>query len=235
VSKLLIAVKSCLRDVENGYNETIRDTWGKDIKGADLKFFIGDGWDPYNPVSPEYGNSWSMRLEDDEILMHVRDDYDGLPYKTKWIAYWSEVRYDHVFLCDTDSYIIPSRLIYCGFQNYDLAGRFGCMPKLGSTFDYKDQRGSYPNSHPWPSGGVGYFLSKKAAEIVADAEIKVWAEDMHVGQVLGPHIQSGEIKAWDIPDFEANISWHFPRRQYDNHPYDLSYGWMQKMFKEYGA
>ncbi len=196
---LLIAVKSCVRDREAGHHETIRQTWGKDLD-ADIKFFMGG----------------SSELRRDEIVIETPDpaydDYDHLPYKTQDIAWFSVSQgYDYTFLCDTDTFLIPRKLLACGYQNWDYSGRFGSSPAIGTTFSFKDGRGyTNPNCHPWASGGLGYFLSQKAARIIGDADPVSWAEDLSVGQILGPRIQSGEITAKDIPDFDAGISWHYP-------------------------
>lgn len=219
--RTLISVKSCERDCLRGDHEIIRRTWGSGIK--DLKFFIGRGCKMFD-----------IDLRGDEVHLNAPDDYDGLPFKTREILRrFLNLDYEFVFLCDTDSYIIPKKLFSCGYENYDIAGRFGNMPALGQQFNYRDARGVYPNCHPWPSGGLGYFVSKKAAKVIVDIEPIVWAEDLHVGQCLGPFIQSGEIKAIDIPNFECSISWHFPRRDYSNKSYDPSYGWMEKMYQEH--
>ena len=219
--KLLVAVKSCKHHLMAGYHDAILRTWGKDIpEGTDLRFFTG--------------SCWMFSAAPEEVTLQVPDDYMSLPYKTKAICDWSvQHGYDYAFLCDTDTFLIPSRLLESDFAGYDYAGRFGAMPKIGTTFNYKDACGIYPNCHPWASGGVGYFLSKKAAELVAQVKPHVWAEDMFVGQVLGPHIQSGEIKAYDIPEFECSVAWHFPRRAYGNKVYDPKLGWMEKMYAEY--
>lgn len=208
--RLLLAIKSCQRDLDRGYHDAIRQTWGRDTRGADLQFFTGAD-------------------------LNAPDDYDSLPFKTREILRRSiQSGYDFTFLCDTDTFIIPSRLMSCDFQRYDFSGRFGSMPELGKTFNYRDQRGVYNNIHPWPSGGVGYFVSRKAAEIVVATDPVVWAEDMFVGQALGPHIQSGAITAKDLPGFECCVSWHFPRREYNNQVYDLKFNWLEKMQKEHG-
>jgi hypothetical protein len=223
MTRTLIAVKSCWRDLNRGDHDVVRNTWGRDAWHTpfDARFFMGE-------------KDMALLILDDEIQLDCSDDYDSLPHKTRQILAWStDQDYDHTFLCDTDTYIIPRLLAGCHYEDYDIAGRFGAMPALGSTFNYRDARGTYPNSHPWPSGGVGYFVSKLAAKLIVASEPTVWAEDMHVGQVLGPLIQAGQIKAVDIPDFECRIAWHFPRREYGGRSYDPATGWMQKMHREH--
>src|SRR5271155_3207315 len=113
MSRLLIAVKSCKRDRMAGHHEIIRKTWGKDLPfSVDLCFFTGED------------NSENMPLPPDEVHLRVPDDYMSLPWKTKAIAQWSvNERYAHTFLCDTDTYVVCDKLIRCGFEQFDFAGR----------------------------------------------------------------------------------------------------------------
>jgi hypothetical protein len=217
---LLLAVKSCQRDLEAGHHKTIRETWGQDLPDVDLRFFVGRG-------APHMM---------DELSVDVPDDYDSLPVKTRAILNWSSTtgRYDHVFLCDTDTFLIPRKLMACGFQNWDYCGRFGKSPAVGTTFSTRDARGNaIEQCHPWASGGLGYFLSRKAAAIVAEAEPMSWAEDLSVGQILGPRIQSGEITATDIDGFDAGISWHYPAHRLGWDKDAKVPLWMKKMYEEH--
>ncbi len=212
--KLLIAVKSCMRDRDRGCHQVIRDTWAKDVKSADVMFFVGK-------------TGLNVHLEDDEDTLSVRDDYYALPFKTREILQWSAQHgYDFTFLCDNDTFVVLNRLLNCGFESYDYSGKFCRAP--GTTFNYSDREGKYLSIHPWASGGFGYFVSRRAAGFVTVAQPNVWAEDMFVGQVLGSPIQRGEISAYDIPNFAGNITWHYP-----NHfrlaPYDVIRGWMPDM------
>lgn len=221
---LLIAVKSCNKHRLEGYNDEIRRTWGMDVAPNYLLFFHGE------PTFEQNVHQWS-----DEVILSVKDDYDSLPYKTQAILKFFLLGfYSHIFLCDTDTFVIPEKLLATGFEKYDVSGRYGSVYPIGQTFNFRDDRGnSMPNAHPWPSGGIGYFLSRRAAQVVVDSPITHWAEDVHVGQATGPLIQSGELTACDLPNFETEASWHFQRRQYGGKVYDLSFGWMEKMYKEH--
>lgn len=222
--QLLIAVKSCHKHALEGYHEAIRRTWGSDLpKNVELRFFVG--------MPGDYKN-W----QPDETQIHEDDNYDELPKKTRGILRWFlERSYDFIFLCDTDTFCLPWKLIGCGFEKYDVSGRFGTHPEIGTTFEHRDDRGNFiEKCHPWPSGGVGYFLSRKAASTVVDTEPMTWAEDLYVGQACGPDIQEDVLWARDIPDFEAQVSWHFPRRLHYNQVYNLSFNWMDKMWEKHG-
>jgi hypothetical protein len=161
-SKALIAIAGCERDARNGYNQAIRDTWKKAVSGADFLFFVGQG---------------DIPLASDEIRIAAPDDYKSLPYKTKAILNWSiEHGYDHTFKCDTDTFVYPSRLLASGFENYDYSGWFNGVPNQRCVTDRQ--------WYTWASGGIGYWLSRKAAQIVVAQEPHHWAEDLWVGQVL---------------------------------------------------
>jgi hypothetical protein len=55
---------------------------------------------------------------------------------------------------------------------------------------------------------VGFFLSKKAAEVVATTNYYHHSEDVWVGQVLGPLIERGELRAGLLEGLEGTGSWH---------------------------
>ena len=215
--KLLIAIKSCHRDRDRGCHQAIRDTWGsKVVTDVTLGFFIG---------RDENSGQASWRLGD-ETQVDAPDDYENLPLKTREILRQSiGWNYDFTFLCDNDTFVNPERLLQTGFEKFDYSGRFGVLPPVGTQFDYTDGRGiEYPGCHPWASGGVGYFLSKKAAEHIVQFEPNIWAEDMWVGQVLGPEIQAGRINAANLSTLECQAAWHFARtRRYRFYTPEMMY------------
>ncbi len=205
--KILFAVKSCLRDAENGANQAIRDTWGKYLN--DLYFFIGNG----------------MTMPD-EIPLPCADPYEALPQKTRALLGWAVTHgYNFIFICDTDTYIIPGKLLASGFEKYDLLGHIGGHTDNGRYFE-------------WPSGGAGYWLSAPAARLIISMPItNEWAEDRMIGQILGPYIQRGELKAFNHPgyhriypddEWRTDITTHFCARGMGR-VYDPE--WMQKRYK----
>lgn len=218
--RTLIAVKSCWSDMKQGCHDTILKTWGKQVD--DLRFFIGL---PYDGLSLE------------KIAhLDVADDYDSLPQKTRKILQWSLGRdYDYTFLCDVDTFLIPYKLFQTKFQNYDYSGRIGSEHTLGVPFRYKDGRGQIrPKCYTWASGGFGYFLSRKAAEYVVKAVIdpKEWAEDVHVGDVLGPLIATGKVAASNLEHFENEASWHYPAHRLGWDRVTMQ-AWMEAMYAEH--
>ena len=136
----LIAVKSCWRESGNGFNRAVRDTWGKDVKGADVGFFLG---------------RFGLAGREAEIVLDCPDDYNGLPYKTKAICKWVwNHDYTHLFACDTDTFVMPERLLNSGFENYDYVGHFNGPRGIPNVV--------YGKCYSWASGGSGYWLSRKA-------------------------------------------------------------------------
>ena len=187
--KLLIAVKSCQADQDRGLHDAIRSTWGKDAKalGIDLRFFVAASFTTH---------------QSDEIHLKCQDDYDSLPFKTREICRWAYGKvFSHIFLCDTDTVISPRKLLASGFEKFDYAGKID--RPFGVTFRYEtiSRHGIKETSqrYPWASGGYGYFLSRRAFEMVTTEYPTTWAEDLWVAQILGPLIATGEIKALNIP------------------------------------
>jgi hypothetical protein len=235
--RILLAVKSCQRDMRDGAHQAIRDTWAKDLPpGVDVRFFIGGG----QPFS----------LEEDEAWLFVDDGYWELTHKTRGIcAYMCNQNYDFVYLCDTDTYLIPSKMLESGFEDYDFSGSWVCGGSWVCAPENQVPEGVIPNSEtrlqgwsskqivldylskcklfrqetlekmepvilfgkPYPahtddrggivdpfycylSGGVGFFLSAKAAHEVAFTRYYHFSEDIWVGQVLGPFMEKGLLK-----------------------------------------
>lgn len=137
--KTLIAISSCHDYEARGINNTIRETWMKDLSpelGLDVKFFVGRG---YGDVKP------------DTVALACDDTYDAMTWKTLRKLQWAvEHDYDHVFCACADTYIRPERLAACGFENFDSLGAFISIGPSGK----------------FVNGGCGYFLSALAAKMV---------------------------------------------------------------------
>lgn len=213
--KLIVCVKSCFRDRKAGFHDAIRETWGKDLKtlGVEVKFFLGHNGHPVNRhVQATDIATEAPNLQRDETMVDAKDDYNSLPHKTRGIAKWAANRmFDHLFLCDSDTIINPYALVQLPFEIADYAGHFrGGQVELGQTFFYEDHKGQYPECYTWASGGIGYFISKQAATVIADTFPKVWAEDMYVGQCLGPLIRNGSFLGLAL-GINNVATWHFQK------------------------
>ena len=102
------------------------------------------------------------------LALPCRDDYRSQPQRTMWFCRWALERddWEYLFKCDDDTYISIPRLLA-----YNQSGR----DYIGSEWRPGVQYGS---------GGAGYFLSRKAAEIVAAGLPAIGSEDKLVGRML---------------------------------------------------
>lgn len=73
--------------------------------------------------------------------------------------------FDYTFVCLTDTYVVPARLMSSGFAGYDY---------IGSANGERTQIG----------GGPGMWLSYKAAERLVSSSVTNWAYDRWVGKVM---------------------------------------------------
>ena len=202
--RLLVAIKSCERDMRNGCHEAIRQTWAKDFPQfltgrditVDVRYFVGNG---------------NESLRGDEIRVPVIDDLVNLPLKLKEMAAWSVAQdYDYTFFCDTDTYVKPDRLLDCGFEPYDYLGYFGNgYPPGVQIKEFRDGRLGVICVWAYASGGAGYFLSKAAATEVGKMVPANYGEDVSVGWCLGPIIAEGKLKGLAHQKFNDYVVWHY--------------------------
>jgi hypothetical protein len=169
--KCLILISSCFDFEINGNNDALRETWLRDVAkfpGLDCRFVIGTG-------------QGAVPMADYLLLPDVEDDYGHLTYKTRASHEWAVAEgYDFVFQCFADTYAVLDRLMDCGFESHDYHG------------DFRTE-GNGPGTLNYASGGPGYWLSRKACEMLCGKPILgVWrddlmpyVEDMWVGNVLG--------------------------------------------------
>jgi hypothetical protein len=138
------------------------------------------------------------------LILPCPDDYSSLPQRTRWFCRWAlgermkdgvpaqwvggrmnqeihpssfrlhlSFEWDYLFKCDDDTYVSIPRLLACDLAGRDYVGA-EWRPGVG-----------------YGSGGAGYFLSRKAAGLVAEhLEQAAGAEDLLVGQILR-HPQAG--------------------------------------------
>jgi hypothetical protein len=104
--KTLIGVLSC--HALRHYEQTIRETWGKDVPAeVDLRFFLGT-------KPPEKGGF-------DEVLLDVPDDFSGITEKTLAMFRWAEA-YAYVWKMDLDTFVRPVQLLSSGLDQFDYVG-----------------------------------------------------------------------------------------------------------------
>lgn len=182
--KALIAISSCGDFEANGNNQALRDTWLpsiKDFPGLDYKFFFGVGQN-------------APQLEDSIILPDVDDGYGFLTYKTQASLRWAHAQgYEFVFRCFPDTYVRVDRLMACPFADFDFYGDFRSEEGGRTNGGTGKQMPTLQEAQNYASGGAGYWLSRRAFELLLDApitgiwrdEITVYAEDLWTGNILG--------------------------------------------------
>lgn len=184
--KVLLAVMSCHSEFRQCCINAQRATWVPAVRalGVDVVFFKGRVTDPYREP-----------LVDEEWL-DVPDDYLGIVHKVRAIMAWGVAHgYDIIAKCDDDVYICPERFKHLPIGP-DYVGRF---------------RGPYGHSPVHFASGFLYWLTRKAATIVAGAEYngdwmderfvstvlaynRIWGHnDPHGYAVTGPHIDPEDV------------------------------------------
>lgn len=104
--RVLYALPSC--HALRHWHEAVRDTWGKDIKGADLRFFLG-----LPKIAPQQN----------EVSLEVGDSLPELSYKTVAIFRWAlNNDYDFCLKADLDTLVFPDRFMVSDFASYDWTG-----------------------------------------------------------------------------------------------------------------
>ena len=182
--RVLIAVLSCVQHELNGFNQVIRETWMSSAyaQGFDCRFFIGDGTatgeDETNLLESfeRQGIFRNKATQDpdlrlmppkiDQVIVSVPDDYIHQAYKfrqaCRWAVRWD---FDYVFQVLTDTFVVPSRLSICGFEEHDYIGTAN-------------------NERTAIGGGAGMWLSRRALNNLIDEPIDVWGFDDWVGRTL---------------------------------------------------
>jgi hypothetical protein len=108
-------------------------------------------------------------LEGDLLRLPCPDDFKSLPQKIRMFCSWALENRDfqYLFKCDDDTYVSMKRLLQHSWQG-DYIGR--------------------GRSRVYAFGGPGYFLSARAADIVAQNLLKEnGREDVSVGRLLRKH------------------------------------------------
>jgi hypothetical protein len=183
--RVLIGIRSCVRDALRGDNQASRDTWIKDVRnysGFDYKFFIGDGTPTGDLEEPKYKSSWGevyvgrkqeaiseITPNRDEEILHCPDDYFHMPYKLREICrYAVKYNYEYLFTPCDDVYVDVYRLWASRFEKHDYIGNFW-------------------NNNTYAHGGPGFWLSKKAFTAIANSPVTSTHDDEWAGLVLAQH------------------------------------------------
>ena len=167
--RILIAILSCRAHA--AYQQAQRDTWIKDIPArVDLKYFVGH----------------SENLAPDEVFLGedaIQPErglklYPTLPDKIKLLCGWAlDHGYDYLYKTDTDTAVSVTNLLNSGFESHDYSGGYN-----------QETTGEFA------SGGAGYWLSRKAMQIVVNSTVASWAEDVFVALALK---EKGVLPIWN--------------------------------------
>lgn len=200
--KVLVAIPTCFRlDYEgkwehkgnpeygkdmhvsgpNDQTQACRETWVRDFapfRNVTVKFFYG---------KPAEG--FPRQPLPDEVFLDCSDGYGSLIQKTTAICKWAVANdFEYVYKCDTDTWVFAEKLL---------------VEMMENAFEYAGYRHANVCS-----GGPGYFLSRRAFEIVASHGERPrhdYAEDVHVSRVLSEH----RIEPIMLPNHRPGFSAHF--------------------------
>jgi len=182
----LLAIICCHHRAK--HTDVIREYWVPDVKDKfDYKFFYGSG--THDPI------------KSDEVIMSGDDAYRGLASKIRNTCIWAlEHGYDGLVKVDDDTAWIANRIakaVKNDWSKYDYIGR-----RNGPTDKY--------HTCNYARGGTGYYLSKRAMQILADApepnpdDPKDFAEDSFVGRhMIEAGIECGNDERLRCADFSG--------------------------------
>ena len=118
-----------------------------------------------------------QRKKSDVVILPCKDDYAHLTFKNKQSLQWSyERNYQFVFRAFVDTYVCVDRLVASGFEQADYIGNFGGFIETGRPID---ARVNGNNIFAFASGGPGYWLSRRAVEVLQRAPILGLGNDLY--------------------------------------------------------
>lgn len=184
--KLAILVVSCKRNRHK--QQAIRDTWAKDTHLANIDLCFVEG-------HPEYS---SPLLFEDRLLVPAPDTYEYLSHKIWHMvsAALQIFKADHYLKLDDDCLVNIQKLLEFPYEDFEYVGS---DVNLGSRTAFDWHRTAVFNKQlgelffeidpdqTWFDGQGGYFLSRKAAEIMAAsplAEYQHMLEDYATGRLM---------------------------------------------------
>jgi hypothetical protein len=203
--KILFAVMSAEAYIQNGMDDLIRQTWGKDAaQYGDFRFFCGRG---ETVLPPDY------------VRVDAPDDKDNLIYKVVEMCKWMrEHGYYRMLKTDIDTYVNIEAM-----KKQDLSTDWIGTP-LGELGKEYGETGAWS----WIQGSA-MWLSEWAADIIIREAIP-WmnevreelmesngiispyphSEDLWIGQVLGPKVHDLGIRACPSKEYSNGpLTYHF--------------------------
>lgn len=213
MKKVLIAIISCLSDKQSGRNQSLRETWLQDTFW-DRIFFYGK----------------DVRAGTDEICLNVSDGEWDVVRKSRLAKIWAlDKEYDFVFTVFPDTWVDISQLMKSRFDSSDFMS--DSHAPAGTQRD-----GGWTHSHPCICGGDGYWTSKRACEVIRDADPEFLqnitqgrAEDLWTSEVLG----AAGIVLTDNIEYGKGITVHGTGVAGSSAAYNPK--WMYEQYKNRGA
>ncbi len=184
--KLVILVISCVKN--RGKQQAIRDSWAKDARLANIDLCFVEG-------HPEHTGPI---LVEDRLFVPVPDTYEYLSHKI-WHAFSAALQIfkaDHYLKLDDDCLVNVQKLLEFSYEDFDYVGS---DINLGSRTAFDWHRTAVFNKQladlifeidpelTWFDGQGGYFLSHKAAEMMAAtplSEYQHMLEDYATGRLM---------------------------------------------------
>ena len=224
--KLLIAVLSCWLCELNGDNDSVRDTWLKDVPSdVDWRFFHGTGESRYPGSNRKVSIADIRSIKAGTEILKSPEAYEHLIERAQELYTWAlYLDYDFVFKCYPDTYVDVPALLSSGFEKHDHFGHIhtadGTARGDGTFF-----------KHGFLGGGEGYWLSRRACEIIANAtpNPEPVGEDLWVGEVLG----AAGVPMVDHRGYGSGVTLHGSIRQkpVDYRPGVYTNSWMTETYK----
>lgn len=154
-------ITSCEKN--QSFRDALRKTWLKDV--PNYLFIIGGAEETH--------------IQDDILYVKAKDDYRSIPEKQLEALQYclDNIKFEHIFICDDDAYVVMDRLLDSDYRLYDY---YGCGPIRQWDIPY------------YATGGPGICLSKKAVGIIANT-----GEDYLKSEV---YISTAEANLCDTKD-----------------------------------
>lgn len=187
--KLVILVISCRKNRHK--QQAIRDTWAADAHMANIDLCFVEG-------HPERSEAI---LVEDRLLVPAPDTYEYLSHKI-WHAVCAGARIfdaDHYLKLDDDCLVNVQKLLEFAYEDHDYVGS---DVNLGSRTAYDWHHTAVFNKQladlifeidpymTWFDGQGGYFLSRKAADIMVSTPLAAYQhmlEDYATGRLMSRH------------------------------------------------
>ena len=224
--KILIAVLSCWLCELNGDNQSVRDTWKKDVPtDVAFGFFHGTGHSCFPGSNRKVGIEARHEIPSDVAILKSPEAYEHLIERAQELyALAFKVGYDFVFKCYPDTYVDVAALLNSGFEKHDHFGHIHTSPGTPRSDGTVNRFG-------FLGGGEGYWLSRRACEIVANAtpNPEPVGEDLWVGEVLG----AASVPMIDHPGYGNGVTLHgsIQQRPVDYRPGVYTNSWMIETYK----